>query len=317
MLSSPRFPRAPRCVSAPAFLAARPAVRLRRALRSFAILALAAALLPGCRRASPSAAAPVFHEIRGEVVGVAADRRVLLVHHDEIPGYMPSMTMEFAVPGADLAAFHEGQRLAARMVEGAPGEFRLEGVRVLDEAADRAVAASAQALRQETLIRGSHAYRELGEDAPRFTLYDQDNRTVSFDRFRGHRVVLSFIFTRCPVATMCPATTAKMMALQAAVRTRGLRDVEFILLTLDPAYDTPPVLKRYAAERGLDTSNLSLLTGPEGAVRDLLTSFGVLVAPSDNLFKHTLSTFLIDARGRIVHRVDGSGWTPDDFLPRL
>lgn len=291
------------------------AVGLRRALLPLAALAFAAAFLPGCRKTDT--AAPAAHDLRGEIVGVVPERGVLLVHHDEIPGYMPSMTMEFAVPGADPSAFREGQRIAARMIEGAPGEFRLEGVRVLDPAKEAAVAASAQALRQETLIRGKHAYREVGEDAPQFTLYDQDDRVVSFDRFRGRRVVLNFIFTRCPVPTMCPASTAKMMALQAAAQARGIANLEFVSITLDPAYDTPAVLKRYASGRGIDLRNFTFLTGPENAVRDLLTGFGVLVAPGENIFKHTLATVLIDEHGRIVHRVDGSGWTPEDFLQRL
>jgi len=291
---------------------------LHRALAPLALLAFAAALLPGCRKAdSARAPAPPAHAITGEIVGVTPDRGVLLVHHDEIPGYMPSMTMEFAVPGSDLGAFREGRRIAARMIEGAPGEFRLEGVRILDATTDGIVAASAQALRQETLIRGKRVYREIGEDAPQFTLYDQDGRVVSFDRFRGRRVVLNFIFTRCPVPTMCPASTAKMMALQAAAQARGIANLEFVSITLDPAYDTPAVLKRYASGRGIDLRNFTFLTGPENAVRDLLTGFGVLVAPGENIFKHTLATVLIDEHGRILHRVDGSGWTPEDFLRRL
>jgi protein SCO1/2 len=52
-------------------------------------------------------------------------------------------------------------------------------------------------------------------------------------------------------------------------------------------------------------------------VRDLLHQFGVLVASSENSLKHTLSTVLIDEKGKIIHRVDSSQWTPDDFLPRL
>lgn len=280
------------------------------------VLTLAVCLSPSCRKAETATASP-GHDLRGEIVGVVTDRRVLLVHHEEIPGYMPSMTMEFTAPFADLSLFHEGQRIAARMVEDAPGEFHLESVRVLDEAKDRVLAASAEALRQETLIRGQHAYREVGEQAPQFTLYNQDNQVVSFDRFRGRRVVLNFIFTRCPVATMCPASTAKMMALQAAAKARGVKNLELVSITLDPVYDTPAVLRSYAQGRGIDTTNFSFLTGPESAVRDLLTSFGVLVTPGESIFKHTLATVLIDEKGRIVHRVDGSAWNPEEFLKRL
>lgn len=276
--------------------------------------------LAACARHNPqtiSTPPPVTHDLRGEIVGLSAERRTLLVHHEEIPGYMPAMTMEFTIGDADLAAFHEGQRLAARLVEGAPGEFRLEGIRILDPLKDAAVAAEAERLRQETSVLGKNAYRAVGDAAPRFTLYNQAGEVVAFDRFRGRRVVLNFIFTRCPVATMCPASTAKMAALQRLARERHLADLELISITLDPAHDTPPVLQAYAAARGIDPVNFNFLTGPEPAIRSLLAQFGVLVEPSENIWKHTLATLLIDRDGKIVHRVDGSGWTPEDFLQRL
>ena len=140
---------------------------------------------------------------------------------------------------------------------------------------------------------------------------------VAFEHFRGQRVVLNFIFTRCPVATMCPASTARMATLQRLARERGVRDLQLVSITLDPAYDTPPVLKAYAEGRGLDAANFSFLTGPEPAIRSLLAQFGVIAEPSENIWKHTLATLLIDRDGKIVHRIDGSVWEPEDLLKRL
>ena len=261
-----------------------------------------------------AASHPTTNPIRGEIVGLDLPRQVLLIHHEEIPGYMPSMTMEFSVAGLDLATVREGQHLTATMGAPVDGIFPLTAFKLLNSPADQAVAAATLALRQETFTRGKNPYREIGEAVPSFTLYNQDGRAVSFDTFRGKRVVLNFIFTRCPVATMCPASTAKMMALQAAAKTRGLSNLELVSISFDSAYDTPPVLKKYAAERGIDTSNFSFLTGPEKAIRDLLAQFGVIAEPGDNIFKHSLATLLIGADGKILHRVDGSTWMPDDFL---
>lgn len=267
--------------------------------------------------AAPSAPEPVRHDMRGEIVGLVPDRRILLVHHEEIPGYMPAMTMEFGVVAADFAVFREGQRLAARMFESGPGEFLLEGVRIIDAEKDGLVAAAADRLRSETAGRGANAFREVGENAPAFTLYDQLGEVVSFERFRGRRVVLNFIFTRCPVATMCPASTARMASLQRLARERGVTDLQLVSITLDPAYDTPPVLKAYAEGRGIDAANFSFLTGPEEAIRSLLSQFGVIAEPGENIWKHTLATVLIDREGRIIHRADGSNWSPEEFLGRL
>lgn len=272
-----------------------------------------------CSRPEPkTAAAPApGWDIRGEIVGVQVAKGILLVHHEEIPGFMPAMTMEFTAPGLDLTKFRDGQRITARMTDRGADTYQLDGVRVLSSPDDQAVIAAALALRQETSTRGKNVYREVGETAPTFTLYNQDGKATAFDHFRGKRVVLNFIFTRCPVATMCPASTAKMMALQAAAKKAGVKDLELVSISFDSAFDTPPVLKAYAEARGIDTSNFSFLTGPENAIRDLLAQFGVIAEPGENLFKHTLSTLLIGPNGKILHRVDGSTWAPEEFLNRL
>lgn len=279
------------------------------------LLAGALLLAAGCSRETAPAARG--HAIRGEIVGLDRPRNVLLIHHEEIPGYMPAMTMEFSAPGIDLAQLREGHRISARMGEPVDGVFPLTEFKVAASPQDQAVAAAALALRQDTSTRGKNVYREVGETAPTFTLYNQDGRAVAFDHFRGKRVVLNFIFTRCPVATMCPASTARMMALQAAAKKAGVTDLELVSISFDSAYDTPPVLKAYAQARGIDTANFSFLTGPENAIRDLLAQFGVIAEPGESIFKHTLSTLLIGRDGRILHRVDGSTWSPDEFLNRL
>ncbi len=267
--------------------------------------------------APAASAAATTYDIRGEIVGLDLPRRILLIHHEEIPGYMPAMTMEFTVADVDLSTLREGQRIAARMGAPVDGVFPLTGFRVLDPLQDQAVVGAALALRQDTHTRGRYVYREVGEPVPSFTLYNQDGRAVAFDHFRGKRVVLNFIFTRCPVATMCPAATARMMALQAAAKKAGIANLELVSISFDTAYDTPPVLKAYATARGIDTSNFTFLTGPESALRDLLAQFGLIAQPGDNIFKHTLATLLIGADGKILHRIDGSTWSPDDFLSRL
>jgi protein SCO1/2 len=192
--------------------------------------------------------------------------------------------------------------------------YPLSEFRVLNAVEEQRVKAATRTLREDTHNRGKRAYREIGETAPAFTLYNQDGRAVSFENFRGKHVVLNFIFTRCPVATMCPAATARMMALQSAAKAAQVSGLELVSISFDSAYDTPPVLKAYASARGIDTAHFSFLTGPESAIRDLLTEFGVIAEPGENVFKHTLATLLIGPDGRILHRIDGSTWTPDEFL---
>ena len=275
-------------------------------------------LLPACgRKTPPPVAGPPTYDLRGEIVGLNVERRTLLVHHDEIPGYMPEMTMEFTLGGAEVETFTEGQRIAARMVEESAGVFRLDGIRVVDPEKERIIASANRELQEDTLNQGRAAFREVGERVSDFTLFDQSGELVSFSRYRGKRVVLNFIFTRCPVATMCPAATARMASLQRLARERGVTDFELVSITLDPVYDTPPVLESYANARGIDASNFHFLTGPEPAIRHLLTQFGIIAIADENIWKHTLNTVLIDRDGRIVHRIEGSSWDVEEFLKRL
>ncbi|MDP1579952.1 MAG: SCO family protein [Candidatus Didemnitutus sp.] len=285
---------------------------------------MALAVTTGCeRRATDSAAATaaanpneIRHPLTGEILSLDRERKVLIVTHDEILGYMPAMTMEFFVTSGDLEIAKPGQRIRAELVE-RQGEYYLERIWPDDSLTIRALEAGTKMLAQDTATRGRGVYREIGETAPDFTLLDQEGRTVTAHRFRGKRVLLNFIFTRCPIATMCPAATQRMAEMQLAVREAGLTDVEFVSVSLDPDYDTPGVLREYADLRGLDLSNWSFLTGPDAAVRHLLAQMGILREFEGATIKHNLATVLIDPSGRIIHRVDGSRWDNSEFLPRL
>jgi len=279
----------------------------------------------GCRKAAESQQTAIIvpadpdekrYPLKGEIIRADAERKVLLVTHEEIPGYMPAMTMEFRVNTGDLANAKAGQRIRAELVE-RKGEYSLEKIWPDDSVTVRALDAGTNALAQDTAMRGRGLYREVGEQAPDFTLLDQEGRTVTANKFRGKKVMMNFIFTRCPIATMCPASTMKMSALQQAAKAAGVTDVEFVSLTLDPEYDTPGVLKEYAAVRGLELTNWSFLTGPDAAVRHLLAQLGIIREFEGPTIKHNLATLLIAPDGRIIHRVDGSQWGNDDFLPRM
>ena len=273
---------------------------------------------PASATAAPAPAVPgeVRHPLTGEILKADPATSALVVTHDEIKGYMPAMTMEFKVSKADLANAKAGQRIRAELVE-RNGDYFLEKIWPDDAVTTTTLAAAANALAQDTAMRGKEAYREIGETLPTFTLLDQEGRAVSASRFRGRQVVLNFIFTRCPIATMCPAATMRMAQLQKAAREAGAKDFELVSISLDPEFDTPGVLRDYAEARGLDTANWSFLTGPDTAVRHLLAQLGIIREFEGATIKHTLATVLINEDGKIIHRVDGSTWQIEDFVRRL
>ena len=257
------------------------------------------------------------HPITGEVVSVDVAAKTVRLRHDNVEGFMPAMTMDFALSAGDAAVLKAGERIRAELVPGKDGDFRLEKIWPDDQAANAAILAGAKSLREDTHTLGKSAYREVGEAIPNFTLYDQEGRVVQSGRFRGKTVMLNFIFTRCPFANMCPAATLKMMSAQKLAKEAGVAGVEFVSITLDPAFDTPGVLKEYAVARGIDTRNFSFLTGPETAIKDLLAQFGVIAEFEGDLLKHSLATLLIDPTGKIIHRADGSQWEPSEFVAKM
>jgi protein SCO1 len=299
------------------------------ALRPFVACAALCALAwaAGCGKApegvsaaaAPAPATPLERQfpLTGVVVSVDAQKKVLVVRHNEIAGYMPSMTMDFPVSAGDAATAKAGERIRATLIVDRSGSARLEGIWPDDKVSLDSIEAGARMLRQDTFSKGGSAYREVGDQVPQFVLYDQDGRIVDSARFRGSQVMLNFIYSRCPIANMCPLSTSKMMETQKLARQAGVARINFVSITLDPAYDTPGVLRQYADERGIDTSNFSFLTGPEAAIRDLLTQFGVIAEFRGNILDHTLATLLIDEKGRVVWRADGSQWQPKEFVDRM
>ena len=95
--------------------------------------------------------------------------------------------------------------------------------------------------------------------APDFVLTDQNERSFGPKDLRGKVWIANFIFTSCP--SVCPILTSTMAGMQKDLSGRG-DAVHFVSITVDPAVDTPPVLKSYAESHGVDQRNWSFLTGP-------------------------------------------------------
>jgi len=290
----------------------------------YCLVLLAILICAGCSKtpapevsASPASPAEKRYPLTGEIIAVNEAAKTIRVRHDEVKGLMPAMAMDFEVSAGDLAIARVGRRIRAKLVTSGNGDFKLENIWPADPAETAAIEAASTALGQETVIRGNQAYREVGENAPQFALFDQDGQLVKSERFRGHQVMLNFIFTRCQVAKMCPAAVARFQQVQRLAREAGVSNLELISVSLEPAYDTPGVLKEYARLRAIDTGNYSFLTGPEPAIRSLLAQFGVLREFQGNLLNHTATTLLLDETGKIVYRADGSTWDVQEFVQKM
>jgi cytochrome oxidase Cu insertion factor (SCO1/SenC/PrrC family) len=108
--------------------------------------------------------------------------------------------------------------------------------------------------------------------------------------------------------------TGRLADLQAAFA--GDDTVRFVTLTSDPDYDTPPVLKKFAAQFRADPARWSFLTGNKPELRSLAVNdfkFSVVDKPPadravpDDLFIHSTWFALVDRAGQMRGWVDEDG----------
>jgi protein SCO1/2 len=100
-------------------------------------------------------------------------------------------------------------------------------------------------------------------EVPPFELVDQSGAVFSSKQLEGKVWAVGFIFTRCP--SICPVLTALMKEVETKSRDQG-PDFRLVSFSVDPTYDTPPVLSAYAAKHGANLERWSFLTGEPGRV---------------------------------------------------
>ena len=106
-----------------------------------------------------------------------------------------------------------------------------------------------------------------GDVVPDSTFVDQDGKKRAFKSFRGSTVVLTFIYTRCPLPTFCPMMDRHFVAIQERMHDDPLlKKVHLVTISFDPAYDTPAVLKKHARELNADLNRWTFLTGEPEAI---------------------------------------------------
>jgi protein SCO1/2 len=139
------------------------------------------------------------------------------------------------------------------------------------------------------------------QSAPDFTLITQDGSKLASSELKGNVLLVSFIFTTCNGT--CPATTHRMSQIQEEIKSRSLfKDgrVRLLSISLDPARDTPEVLRGYMRLYDADPAHWTFLTGPPDQVAGVVKSWGMWAKPAANgQLDHPSRIFLVDSQYRI------------------
>jgi len=246
------------------------------------------------------------YEGRGIVREVEPGLRQLVIEHEDIPGLMPAMTMNFDVADPKLLTGAKPGEAVDFEVSFDGRSYRITRLRPRESTPTEA---SGKGPRLAEVAAG-------GDPAPDFQLLDQDQRSVTLASLRGFFVVLDFVYTDCPGP--CPILTSAHVTLQRSLTPELRARTRFISISLDPEKDTPQVLRRYGAARGVDFATWSFLTGPPTQVAEVVARYGVgTVRQPDGTINHLVITFLIDADGQITQRYVGLEHPPDEIAGDL
>ncbi len=248
-------------------------------------------------------------EVRGQILGVDAERREVLVDHEDIPNFMPAMVMPYKVSDAALLEGKKpGDLITATLVVEEVDAY-LSSITTTGHAPIKNPGAG-PAITDADLLK-------TGDAIPDVTLTDETGASRPLSSFKGHRVALTFIYTRCPLPDFCPLMDKHFARVQQEIRSSpALADVRLVSITLDPEFDTAPVLQKHARAVGAAPATWTFLTGSRDDVRALAKRFGIITEPGESaaILVHNLRTAVIDAEGRVAAVHSGNMWTPAELV---
>jgi protein SCO1/2 len=276
-------------------------------------------VLIGCH-GKEEAAAPggKQYPIRGSVVSVDQAGGAILLNHKAIPGVMEAMTMSYPVadPSA-LTELHAGDLISATLTmqqdAAGPKNLRLKDIVVVGEANPN--------------IKPTVQFHlpVSGEAVPDFKLLNQSGRRIDLKQYRGKVVVMTFIYTRCPLADYCPRMSHNFAQIDKALANNKdlYANTHLLSVSFDPTYDTPKVLKSYGAAYTGKYVNETFthweFAAPQGAELPRMEQFfDVGVTPGESgTLQHSLSTIVIGKDGKVVAFWPTNDWVVQDVMAKV
>ena len=256
--------------------------------------------------------------LQGQVLAVADNHQQATIKHEEIKGFMAGMTMPYTVHDPkQLEGIGPGDLINAKLIV-LSNDAYLTDVKKVGEAPlpkPPADVPSPSASSGFELLKP-------GEAVPDTTFVDQDGKKRTFQGFKGTPLLVTFIYTTCPMPAFCPLMDKHFSAIQKRLKEdAGLKGrVHLVSVSFDPVTDTPAVLKRHAMKLDADPRTWTFLTGDRDEIDKFASRFGVSVARSQTDQRditHNLRTAIVDADGKLVKVYTGNEWTPEQALTDL
>jgi protein SCO1 len=283
-------------------------------MRTRTIIALTAATLglAACGRDTNTRTYP----LTGQILVVKPETNEVLVKHEDIPGFMPAMTMPYLV--SDPALLKE--RAAGDLIKATLVVF-VSGERPYLSAITKTGSAPLPEDARTTIpVAAGVQFLQAGDVVPDTPLIDQDGKPITLKAFSGSALAVSFIYTRCPLPQFCPLIDRRFAELQAlAAADPSLKGkVKLLSISFDPGFDSAAVLRAHAKKAGADPAVWRFATAEEAVVDRLAAAFGVnVIREKDGSITHNLRTAVIDRSGHVVSIVGDNAWTADELRRAL
>jgi protein SCO1/2 len=254
----------------------------------------------------------VYH-LRGKVVSTDAAHGIVVLDHEAIVGFMEAMTMPYQLKDPSiLSELHPGDVITADVLVTKSAEETV----LLDH-----IVVVAQAKPDYKPATVYHVPAP-GDKVPDFSLRNQDGRTIHLGQFKGKTLLLTFIYTRCPLPNFCPLVTRHFAAInKQLVADAGLTAKTHLLcVSFDPEHDTPERLRAYGATYiGSDAKSAfahwDFAVPAQAVLLEMAKFFDVGITHGANeTITHTLSTTLIGPDGKVAQFYPGNEWTAEQVL---
>ncbi|MCP5522023.1 MAG: SCO family protein [Verrucomicrobiales bacterium] len=264
----------------------------------------------------PGTPATRTFQVKGEIRRLVPEGNVLVIKHEEIPGYMAAMTMPLEVrPPEGMKGLGVGDQIEFRM-NVTEDDGWIDHIRVLEKGRPEDVKPVIPSIR---IVRDVDELK-VGDLMPDYPFTNELHRATSLKRYRGQVVALTFIYTRCPYPTFCPRQ-GRQFAAACELLQEKLPGPEkrwhLLSLSFDPENDTPSVLQQYARTFNYDPAHWNFLTGAMIDIDAITEQFGVIFARDGEGFSHNVRTVVINPTGHIRKIFVGNEWTTEELVAEM
>ncbi len=171
------------------------------------------------------------------------------------------------------------------------------------------------AMLNEALVADSLEHIGRNHRISDFSLTDHKGVSRSLKDVEGQIIIADFFFSTCP--SICIDMTRNLRKVQEAYIDEPR--IRILSHSVQPEYDSVPVLAEYAAANGVDYEKWWLLTGDRAEINRLARAsyFAVMEEGEtwdEHSFIHTENIILVDPQGRLRGFYDGTSDVDTDLL---